>query len=158
MRRRFVQHNKRHAGRKSKPRKTYFYSRKHDDATSLPKNEVAQGEGRAFLCLAWPARLQHTTVQKNFLHYWYLLNCDIDTRRAVAAVVPCRVYLQEAPSPYLGSIIPFSSFVLTTDTSPIASKNSFNASGVKHCNQKGATQRTSCILSSQQKHAAAAPS
>lgn len=44
MRRRFVQHNKRHAGRKSKPRKTYFYSRKHDDATSLPKNEVARGK------------------------------------------------------------------------------------------------------------------
>lgn len=153
-----MQHNKRHAGRKSKPRKTYFYSRKHDDATSLPKNEVARGKDVP--SCVWPG-LHACSIppyKKNFLHYWYLLNCDIDTRRAVAAVVPCRVYLQEAPSPYLGSIIPFSSFVLTTDTSPIASKNSFNASGVKHCNQKGATQRTSCILSSQQKHAAAAPS
>lgn len=30
----------------------------------LPKNEVALGKGRAFLCLAWPARLQVVTVQK----------------------------------------------------------------------------------------------
>lgn len=68
---------------------------------------------------------------KKFLHYCYLLNCDINITHSSSsrATLPSIPAGSTTAIPWLDiPFSPFSSFVLTTDTSPIASKNSFNAS------------------------------
>lgn len=107
----------------------------------LPKNEVALGKGRAFLCfgLACTPASCHRT-KKTFCMVGIVLtaisthNAHYQQRRYLDKYT-CRKHHRHTLARSYHSL---SSFVLTTDSSPVAGKNSFNASGVKYCNQKGA--------------------